>query len=134
MTRAVADVLPQAKHRHCARHIYHAFNKKWKGQERKLDFLLCSRAPFKENLKDKLKDLSKLGKGIVEDVLTWLVERWCRAYQRTDIKCDVVDNNMAETFNGWILDSRQLTIVSMLEEIRLKVMRRIASKRQFVDT
>lgn len=41
---------------------------------------------------------------------------------------------MAEAFNGWILDSRQLTIVSILEEIRLKVMRRIASKRQFVDT
>ncbi|XP_052198412.1 uncharacterized protein LOC127805696 [Diospyros lotus] len=106
LTRAIANVLSQAEHRHCARHIYHAFNKKWKGQERKLGFWLCSRAHFKEDLKDKLKDLSQLGKGIVEDVLTWPVERWCRAYQRTDIKCDVVDNNMAEAFNGWILDSR----------------------------
>ncbi|KAK8605627.1 hypothetical protein V6N13_102403 [Hibiscus sabdariffa] len=33
-------------------------------------------------------------------------------------KCDVVDNNLAEAFNGWIVDARCHPIIIMLEEIR----------------
>ncbi|PHT97464.1 hypothetical protein BC332_33610 [Capsicum chinense] len=39
---------------------------------------------------------------------------------RTDIKCDSIDNNTIESFNGWILGPKHKTIVTMLEEIRVK--------------
>ncbi|KAH0714655.1 hypothetical protein KY284_007560 [Solanum tuberosum] len=41
---------------------------------------------------------------------------------------------MAESFNSWILGPRHKTIITMLEEIRIKVMRRIGQLREFCDT
>ena len=40
-----------------------------------------------------------------------------------------MDNNIAESFNVWIKDARFKTIVSMLDDIRLQVMNRIAKNR-----
>ena len=41
-----------------------------------------------------------------------------------------MDNNIAEAFNGWILDAKFKSIVSMLEEIRVRVMERMHEKRE----
>ena len=46
----------------------------------------------------------------------------------------MVDNNMAENFNGWIMDARFKPIISMLDDIRKQVMSRIANKRRSVRT
>ncbi|XP_049378173.1 uncharacterized protein LOC125842943 [Solanum stenotomum] len=43
-------------------------------------------------------------------------------------------NNMVESLKVWILGPRNKTIVSMLEEIRIKVMSRVSKSRAFVDT
>jgi len=45
-------------------------------------------------------------------------------------KCDLVDNNMAEIFNVFIMDARYMPIVSILKEIFTQV-KRIASKNQW---
>ncbi|KAG5628128.1 hypothetical protein H5410_013346 [Solanum commersonii] len=54
--------------------------------------------------KAKLDVLSELGVGI-EALLKYNKEAWCRAYFKEHNKCDVVENNMCETFNSWILDN-----------------------------
>ncbi|XP_075098839.1 uncharacterized protein LOC142175750 [Nicotiana tabacum] len=41
---------------------------------------------------------------------------------------------MCERFNAWILGPRHKIIISMLEEIRVKVMSRIAKMREFAET
>ena len=46
------------------------------------------------------------------------VNRFCKAFFSPLSKCDNVDNNMAETFNGWICKARLLPIIDMLEDIR----------------
>ena len=48
---------------------------------------------------------------------------FCRLYFSTHAKCDSVDNNMAEIFNGSIVEARYLPIVSMLREIFKTVMK-----------
>ena len=45
-----------------------------------MTFWEYARAPFKEDLKEKLNKLDKLGKNIVEDGLQWLVNKWCRVF------------------------------------------------------
>lgn len=58
---------------------------------------------------------------------------WCQAFFFSDvIKCKVIDDNMCETFNGVILDSRSKPIISMLEDIRQYVITRIVVKREYV--
>ena len=54
---------------------------------------------------------------------------WCRGWFNTMAKSDLLHNNCAECFNSWILDYRQLTILSMLEGIRNKLMMRYVRKK-----
>ncbi|KAK8582889.1 hypothetical protein V6N13_069657 [Hibiscus sabdariffa] len=72
--------------------------------------------------------ISDMQKGLmkaINDLLPFVEQR---------IKRDIVDNNMCETFNGVILDARCKPIISMLEDIRVYVMRRLVKNKQFVNT
>ena len=80
---------------------------------------------------DKLK---KLGNKIFEDLLHYEKTTWCKAYFKEHSKCDIVENNMCETFNSWILVARHKAIITMLEEIRHKIMDRNIAMRQFAET
>jgi hypothetical protein len=127
----IPELLPGIEHRMCARHIYAVWAKKWRGTELKMQFWTCAKATFEADLDYELKKLNKLGNGSVAELLETPPHTWCRAYFSTRCKCDVVDNNMAETFNAWILEARQKPIISMLEDIRVMVMNRMGEKRRF---
>ncbi|XP_019260866.1 PREDICTED: uncharacterized protein LOC109238840 [Nicotiana attenuata] len=77
--------------------------------------------------------MDQLGGNIVQDLLKYNKETWCRAYFKDHSKCDVVENNMCETFNSWILAARHKSIITMLEEIRIKCMERMNSMREFSE-
>ncbi|KAG5588019.1 hypothetical protein H5410_048453 [Solanum commersonii] len=53
------------------------------------------------------------------------------AYFKKHSKCNIVENNMCETFNSWILAARHKAIITMLEKIRHKIMDRNIAMRQF---
>lgn len=55
---------------------------------------------------------------------------FCTAFVQTS-KCDVV-NNMAETFNGYIIQARAKHIIYMLEDLRCALMTRLYEKRQLM--
>ncbi|XP_070032822.1 uncharacterized protein [Nicotiana tomentosiformis] len=78
--------------------------------------------------------MNKLGYKICEDLLKYDKEYWCRAYFREDSKCDVIENNMCETFNSWIVGPRNKSVITMLEEIRHKIMNRTIEMRKFAET
>ena len=45
----------------------------------------------------------------------------------------VVDNNFTESFNSWILATREKLIISMLEDIRLLYLNRIKENKKAVN-
>ena len=47
---------------------------------------------------------------------------------REDSKCDVIVNNMAETFNAYVVYARTKHLIDMLEDIRMALMERIVVK------
>ncbi|KAG5620501.1 hypothetical protein H5410_005719 [Solanum commersonii] len=100
----------------------------------KEEILGLARSTFEAQFKYNINVLSKLGKGIVEALIKYNKEKWCKTFFQTFSKCDSIDNNMAESFNAWILGPRNKTIVTMLEEIRVKVMSRVSKSRAFVET
>ncbi|KAG8364417.1 hypothetical protein BUALT_Bualt19G0126600 [Buddleja alternifolia] len=63
------------------------------------------------------------------EAFNWLVKRtpthWSRAYFSTHPKCDIMLNNMSESFNSMVLATRSTPIVYMLESIRVTLMKRI---------
>nr|XP_009765444.1 PREDICTED: uncharacterized protein LOC104216991 [Nicotiana sylvestris] len=134
LENAIADLLPNSEHRMCARHILPNWSKKWRGIERRNCFWRCTRSTYEWELKKNLNDMKKLGTKIVDKLLYYNIERWSKVYFNTFCKSDSVDNNMAEYFNAWILAARQKTIVTILEEIRMKMMNIIGQLRQFGNT
>ncbi|KAH7844101.1 hypothetical protein Vadar_024315 [Vaccinium darrowii] len=50
---------------------------------------------------------------------------WARSHFSTRSKCDAVVNNISKSFNSYIMEARDLPIISMFEWIRKKLMQRI---------
>jgi hypothetical protein len=53
---------------------------------------------------------------------------WVRAFFSEYPKCDILLNNSCEVFNKYILDAREMPILSMLEKIRSQLMSRFYNK------
>ncbi|KAG5621685.1 hypothetical protein H5410_006903 [Solanum commersonii] len=86
----LSELLPNAEKRMCARHIWSNWH-----------------AYFEVKVGEEVHAMSKLGKKeITEDLLHHDPRNWSRAFFQTHSKCDVVENNMCETFNSWILAAR----------------------------
>ncbi|XP_062029125.1 uncharacterized protein LOC133745144 isoform X2 [Rosa rugosa] len=56
-------------------------------------------------------------------------KNWSRSHFNTHLKCDILVNNICESFNSFILPARGKPIISMFEEIRMKLMKRIQIRR-----
>ena len=91
------------EHRMCARHIYAAWSKKWKGEERKIAFWECAKSTYVQQLKEKLEEVNSLSDGIAEDMLEYPVEAWTKAYFQTKPKCDVVDNKESSNSDAFAM-------------------------------
>ncbi|KAL4296976.1 hypothetical protein GQ457_12G027890 [Hibiscus cannabinus] len=111
LVKVLVEDYPNTEYRMCARHL----------------------STYIEEFDDNLQKLEKLGPTSTEDLLQNPVQHWVNAYFSATPTCDVVDNNMAEAFNAWILDARFKPIISLLEEIRVMVMSRLHVKRTWVS-
>lgn len=49
---------------------------------------------------------------------------WCRAFFESGRACEANENGMCESFNAIIEKARKKPIITMLEEIRLYIMKR----------
>lgn len=58
---------------------------------------------------------------------------WSRGFFQTLSKCESVDNNLCECFNGTILDARYKPIIDMLEDIRHGVNDRMQRRRKAME-
>ncbi|KAI9079187.1 hypothetical protein K1719_038792 [Acacia pycnantha] len=61
----------------------------------------------------------------------WVVMSYMQKHAfSTSAKCDIVQNNIAETLNSFILVARDKPIITMCEIIRRMLMKRIVAKRE----
>ena len=76
-------------------------------------------------------------KALDVDAHDWLAKMelntWVRAYFATFPKCDILLNNNCEVFNSYILEARELPILSMFEKIKCQLMTRHYSKRKKLE-
>ena len=97
-------------------------------------FWRIAKSTFEAEIKDNIDSMRKLGQEGLDNLLWYNLNTWCKKYFEEYSKCAVVDNNMAESFNAWIVSARYKTIITMLEEIRVKMMKRISDLREFSNT
>jgi hypothetical protein len=58
---------------------------------------------------------------------------WMRCMFNPDIKCDYINNNLAECFNAWVRDIKDLPIVQLADKIREMIMDLFRKRRMIGD-
>ena len=127
------DILPNVEHRHCVRHLHNNFKKRHPGETIKDMFWGCARATYVNRFKAEMETLKQYD----ESAHKWLMDNtsprhWSRSHFRTTVKCDILLNNLCESFNSVILDAREKPILGMLENIRICLMERLRTKREWM--
>ncbi|XP_057779416.1 uncharacterized protein LOC130997994 [Salvia miltiorrhiza] len=129
LENAVKEIAPNAEHRNCSRHIYMNWKKSHKGGTLKNIFLRACRSIYVEKYNTHLLEMKRESIDAFEDFVSRDTSRFCKAFISTTMKSDMIDNNISETFNGYILNARGKHVIHMLEEIRSNLMVRQVKKR-----
>jgi hypothetical protein len=118
---AVQIVFPQAEDRECFRHLMQNFIKRFHGNCYRGMFP-AARAYRKEVFESHIGPILQAD----PEVLSWLNRdhkaKWMRCSFDPGIKCDYINNNLAECFNSWIKDHKDLPVVELADKIRWMIM------------
>ncbi|GKC56001.1 multidrug resistance-associated protein 5 [Tanacetum coccineum] len=130
LIEAVKDVMPNAEHRQCARHIYENFRKQYPGLEYRQLFWAASKASYPQlfnKIMDKIKSANP-------NALKYLMDKnpksWSRAFFEVDRGCEAIKNGFSECFNSVIVNVRHKPLLTMLEAIRVIVLERMNKMRE----
>ncbi|XP_027071866.1 uncharacterized protein [Coffea arabica] len=109
---AYEEVVPIASGRHCCRHICNNFKAQFPGHNEAM-------ASIKELNIEAWKYLDKISK-----------PTWYRYTFNTGLKCDHVTNNCTESFNAWIGELRGKPILTLVDGLRNKFMKKMHKRYQ----
>ncbi|GKE82101.1 hypothetical protein Tco_1552101, partial [Tanacetum coccineum] len=97
----VKDVMPNAEHMQCARHIYKNFRKQ-----------------YPNKIMDKIKSANPTHKYLMDKN----PKTWSRAFFEVDRGCEEIENGFSECFNSVIVNVRHKLLLTMLKAIRVIVL------------
>ncbi|XP_004309311.1 PREDICTED: uncharacterized protein LOC101313268 [Fragaria vesca subsp. vesca] len=132
---AYPHVFPNNPHGFCFRHLVENLSKKYPSQSPLHKsvpylFMCCAYSRTPDSYETNLAKLKEEGGSIVEDFLKDLPkESWCLAFFYGE-RFGEMTNNLAETFNNWVVDLKSLPIYDLNEGIRTKSMERIAERKE----
>ncbi|XP_042043023.1 uncharacterized protein LOC121788417 [Salvia splendens] len=133
LAKLIVEEFPQSEHRFCVQHIYNNFKKRFVGENFKDRLWEIASSTTLEHYVDKMDALQTE----YPQAHQWLSgvapkEKWVKAFFSTHTCCDVLLNNICETFNSKIALTREKAIISMLEDIRTSQMERIQIRGQWI--
>ncbi|XP_038705767.1 uncharacterized protein LOC120001481 isoform X2 [Tripterygium wilfordii] len=134
LVAAVADTWPKAYHRFCCRHLYANWCKNYPGRHLKHLFWQLAKSTNMSDFELNFKEIEKVHPAAAKDLMLVHPKYWSKAYFSPWCQCDSCDNNLCEAFNGTIVEARSKSIISMLEDIRRAMMRRIRDKKLGVNS
>lgn len=126
---AISDLMSGAEHRHCVRLLYNNFKCNHPGARLEQTVWNAARSSIVVWYNNNMDAMEKQS----EDARKWFEdkppEQWSRSHFRTISKCDILLNNLCESWNASILNHRDKPILTMIEEIRMDFMTRMANRR-----
>ncbi|KAG8379641.1 hypothetical protein BUALT_Bualt07G0110100 [Buddleja alternifolia] len=108
-----------AENRFCGRHLHENFKKaRFRGLAFKLALWNAAKATTLPEYELRMKEMGLLDESVVEWFNNKPPSQWIRSHFQTFPKCDMLLNNLCESFNSSILEAREKPILTMLEWIR----------------
>ncbi|KAL0370942.1 UNVERIFIED_CONTAM: hypothetical protein Sangu_0412300 [Sesamum angustifolium] len=135
LIQAFEEVFPGCDHRFCVRHLHNNFkNAGYRGLAFKTALWNAARACTVGEWKMRMQEMKKIS----ESAHDWFNDKpavqWSRSHFSETSQCDMLLNNVCETFNYCIIDAREKPILTMLEWIREYIMRRMQENRDRSNT
>lgn len=106
------------------------------GRELQLSYRNLARYISITKMQHHLQSMKNINEGeVVVEVLlgNWSIEGWYLEYLNDMVQCEVVDNNMCETFNGVFVEAKNKPFITLLEEVKRYVMSRIVVKGGYAE-
>lgn len=75
-----------------------------------------------------MKEMKEISAGAADAFLQQNPKCFVRCFLKNHTCCDMIDNNMVETFSRTIVHSRSKHIIDILEDIRVSIMTRLTKK------
>jgi len=114
---AVAHVFLESKHRFYVSHLFSNFQIHFKGENLKNQLWICARSTTELRWNENMEKRKLLNQKAYEWLQKMKPNTWVIAFFSTYSKCDILLNNSCEVFNKYILDAREMPILSMLEQV-----------------
>ncbi|XP_016172476.1 uncharacterized protein LOC107614863 [Arachis ipaensis] len=121
---AYEEVIPGVDNRFCVRHLYSNFRKRFPGLQLKKLMWKCAKATHWRDWERHMAEVKAVNQEAYRYLIAIPPRYWSRSRFTYNSKVDTLVNNMSESFNSVIVDAREKPIVTMLEEIRVKLMTR----------
>ncbi|XP_021723216.1 uncharacterized protein LOC110690668 [Chenopodium quinoa] len=96
----------------------------------KLQFWKIAKSYNEADYNEALEQLKKMDPEAALAFQRYNPNCFCRAFLNTSFKTDVITNNMAETFNAYIINAWTKHLIYMLEDIRVALMQRLVNKKK----
>ncbi|XP_062161919.1 uncharacterized protein LOC133868944 [Alnus glutinosa] len=127
-------VIPMADHRICVRHLYANFRDNgFRGVALK-ELLWKAASSYTEvGFRIHMEEIKRINPDAFDYLDKVDPSGWSRAWFNESPKYDLLVNNISECFNSYILKARDKPILTMLEMIRKKLMRRYQLKRDGIS-
>ncbi|XP_061993321.1 uncharacterized protein LOC133711178 [Rosa rugosa] len=135
LVSAFPRVFPNNSHGFCFRHLMSNLSDKFPAGSYLKDripylFMCCAYSRTPEMYEFNMEILRSEGGDIVAQFLEDLPkENWCMAYFNGE-RFGEMTNNLAESFNNWVLPLKSLPILDINDGIRVKSMASIAARKQ----
>ena len=94
----------------------------YKGQTLKNMFWRAARSTYEAAYNSELDLMKMEDQAAHTNFLERDPTKFCKFYMSLLPKSDIIDNNVCETFNGYIVKARGRPIIDMLEDIRESLM------------
>ncbi|KAG8369080.1 hypothetical protein BUALT_Bualt15G0113000 [Buddleja alternifolia] len=127
---AFESIIPACDNRFCVRHLHGNMKRaEFKGLAYKRLLWKAAMSTTVPDFESTMKEIGRLDK----NALKWLSDKspnhWSRSHFNPFPECDILLNNLCESFNSDILDAREKPILVMLEMIREWMMTRLQVNR-----
>lgn len=122
LEKLVTELIAEASHRKCCRHIFQNFKARFPGLVLRKQFWVAARAYTERHFNHAMNIIKDTNTEAHAYLIKLGVHTWARHCFDDRVRSDHITNNLAESFNNWIGHWRGKPILTMLEGIRCKVM------------
>ncbi|XP_014490468.1 uncharacterized protein LOC106753190 [Vigna radiata var. radiata] len=132
LVHAIEELLPKAEQIFCIRHLYANFRKQFSGHILKNLMWSAATSTYPQAWEREMLKMRAVNEEAYKYLIAISPRFWSRSRFTAQASCDSLDNNICEGFNSVLIHARGKPIITLLEDIRLYLMKMWATNRMKV--